>query len=34
MNGFAKYFDSSKTMSLKAIDKKLLKKAYENMGKN
>ena len=34
MNGYAKYFDNSKTMSLKAIDKKLLKKAYENMGKN
>ena len=26
MNGYAKYFDSSKTMSFKAIDKKLLKK--------
>ena len=25
MNGYAKYFDSSKTMSFKAIDKKLLK---------
>ena len=25
MNGYAKYFDSSKTMSFKAIEKKLLK---------
>ena len=25
MNGYAKYFDSSKTMSFKATDKKLLK---------
>ena len=28
MIGYAKYFDSNKTMSFKAIDKKLLKKVY------
>ena len=32
MNGYAKYFDNSKTMSLKAIDKKLLKKSIPKYG--
>ena len=33
MIGYAKYFDSNKTMSFKASDKKLLKKLYKKIGK-
>ena len=34
MIGYAKYFESSKTISLKVSDKKLLKKYTTKYGKN